>query len=293
MRPSLRVVMGGIALGLWSSSLVLLHGVGRALVLGAGAAVLLVEWVKLARERAEDRLGVQERIATARSLLARGICLEAHAAAMVAADMALTTATLARALELAAWSLLELGRPEEAREALRRVRPPRVVDVYCWAAVEDACGRADRAWFALDQARQAGSLAAEAIKLLIDLHVRWEEMDAACRVAREELRVLGPDDARLVLEAAFDARAFRGATELAAALFEATASLDDGIARAYGLVQLGLPERASATLARLVAVPAGWTPREETKNRLRELASRRELDASVASELGRIARGVS
>jgi hypothetical protein len=282
--------MGAIALGLWSAGLVLLHGVGRALILGAGGAVLLVEWVKLARERTEARLGVPERIRAASSLLARGLCLEAHAAAMVAADEARTTATRARALEIAAWSLYQLGRPGEARAALSRVRPARIVDVYCWAAVEDACGRADRAWFALDQARQTVGLGAEAIKLLIDLHVRWEDMDAACRVAREELGVLGPDDARLVLEAAFDARAWCGATELAAALFEATASPDDGIARAYGLVQLGVPERASVALARLVAVPAGWTPREETKNRLRELASRSQLHAGVASELGRIAR---
>jgi hypothetical protein len=266
---------------------VLLHGAGRALAFGAGLALLAVEWVRLARQRAEARLGVQERLASARSLLARGLSSEAHAEALIAANQARTMATRARALELAAWSLLELGRPREARAALSSVRPARTVDVYCWAAIEDACGRTDRAWFALDQARQKVRLGPEAVKILIDLHVRWQDMDAACRVAREELGVLGADDARLVLEAAFDVRAFRGATELAAALYEATASPDDGIARAYGLVHLGLPERASAALARLVAVPAGWIPREQTKARARELASRSELDAGVLATIAR------
>ena len=280
------LVSASVATSIAVFGLALLRSAGLTVVFGAAAFASTIAWIQRRRAEIEVRLGVPARLETARSLLAQERYLDALCVADAAVGDARTNATEARALELLAWSHLGLGRSGRAREALARVRPAGTVDPYTLAAVEAACDRADRAIAVLEGARRGPGLRSPAVKLLVDLHAR-KDLDRACRVAMDECGTLGPDDTRRVLEAAFDAGAFPAATGLAGKLWDVAASPDDGIAHAWGLVELGRESPAKAALAR-VAVSAGWRPRPETMSRLQALRARPDLDDGIPREVARI-----
>lgn len=221
------LISASAAAGIGVSGLLAFQSLGLALVFGAAAFVSFVEWSKRRRVEIEARLGLFEQLELAKALLAEGRTREAQSIAETVFQRARTQPMERAALELLAWSSVALGQPQKAREALQRGAPPHGVSTYCLAAIEDASGNSEQALRRLEGARQAKTLQADAIKLLIDIHARRGDLEYACQVALEGLRVLAPSDVRLVLNAAFADGSVVAATELARALAQDTHNPDD------------------------------------------------------------------
>jgi hypothetical protein len=142
----------------------------------------------------------------------------------------------------------------------------------------------------LERARRSDSLRAEGVKRLVDVYARRGRFDLVCRVAREEVRRLEPDDARRVVQAAVEAGAFTGAADIASALFVTLSAPDDGITLAYALAKGGQPQRAVEVLERVATLPAGAIGRG-AERLLSELGRQRPFDKVVPTLLTRTFTG--
>ena len=117
-----------------------------------------------------------------------------------------------------AWACLGDGRPRAAIKALAKVMPRQAVDPYTLAAVERASGEWDEAIRTLERARSGASLSREAARLLVDLYAERGDLERAFATTLDHLRVLGPDDARLVVRALEQAEDFPHAATLSQAI---------------------------------------------------------------------------
>jgi len=122
------------------------------------------------------------------------------------------------ALTMLAWACLGQGRPREASDALGKVLPAEAVDPYTLAAVQRACGERDRAIQTLERARDRIAIGRQAARLLIDLYAERGDLQRAFATTLDHLRVLGPEDARLVVDALEQADDFRNAAALREAI---------------------------------------------------------------------------
>jgi hypothetical protein len=131
------------------------------------------------------------------------------------------------ALTMLAWACLGQDQPRAAMAALDKIRPPEGRDPYTLAAVQRALGRIDDA---LQTLERAPSWSREAARLLVDLHAERGDLQRAFSTTLEHLRVLGLEDAKLVL------RAFERAhdVEHAIILSQAISAMGDPIAYGKG-----------------------------------------------------------
>jgi hypothetical protein len=119
-----------------------------------------------------------------------------------------------------------MGYPESAKAALERIDPPHELELYCYAAVQAACGDTRLAIQALEDSRSSRSLCCGGAKLLVDLYVRLNRLDRAVVAAIQTRQVLGADNCRIVLLAAREAGALTPAAALALSAIPDPPSID-------------------------------------------------------------------
>ncbi len=175
------------------------------------------------RKREEQALA---ELKTARELLAQGADAQAARAASDAVSHAKTSRTRCAALTVQAWATLGMGYAESARAVLERIDPPYELDLYCYAAVQAACGRSLLAIQALEDSRSSRSLCCGGAKLLVELYVRQNRLDRAVTAAIQTRQVLGAENCRIVLQAAREAGALSPEAALALSTIPVTPSLD-------------------------------------------------------------------
>jgi Zn-dependent protease len=211
-------IAASVAAGVAMTGFVVVRSAALAAVFGGVAAYSMMEWARRKREDEEARLGLPVRLRNAEALLAQGRPVQAQGLATGVLKAARSKKTRRKASELLAWCQLGQDRPERARQALIAAGPLPALDAHCRAAVEEACGHEEVAIEILERARQREGLGPDAVKRLVDLYARRGRFDLVCRVTRDEVRGLDPDDTRRVIDAAVAAGALEGAAELAAAL---------------------------------------------------------------------------
>jgi hypothetical protein len=203
-------------------------------------------------------------------------------AAQIASDVAARSRTARMrnaALTTLAWAGLAQGDLARARSALDRVEPRHALDLYCFAAVQSACGNPELAIRALELARNAGTLCREGAKLLVDLYVRQDRMDRAVASALVNRKILGLDNCRLVVKGACDAGAYGPAAAFAAELFEATCAPEDAAAWVRALAY----ERKPGTVPKALDEAVGRFRRLGKLAHARSLLLELRLDRSLPS----------
>jgi len=218
--------LGLLALGAASLGYGRLRLVGYAL-LAVGGVVAATLRSRRSTVGHELDLQAAAELKTAQLLIEQGD----HAAAAKAASSAVARATSSRtrnaALTTLAWAALGQGYGERANAALEQIEPRHALDLYCFAAVQSAIGKPEKAIEALELARSARSLTCDGAKMLVDLYVRQVGMDRAVVAALQSRQLLGAANCRLVIKAACEAGAFGPATTLATALFGSTSAPED------------------------------------------------------------------
>jgi hypothetical protein len=170
------------------------------------------------REELDARLGLGEDLVRARELMERGAYRQALNLSQRIAELSRSARTQCMALEIIAWCQLALDRPEDARDALSCLNGADVIDPYCYAAVEDACGHSLWALHIVERAARKRQLSREATLFRIDLYARLRGIEAACSLTLSQLGKLHLEDAERVLRFAHGAGSSRGALALARAL---------------------------------------------------------------------------
>ena len=216
-RATLLAVMWAFASALTVEALLVEKNALLVLLFGVAAGASAIAWVHQQRVDRELVLELPAQLITARALLGRGELEDARRLATRIGVRASTTATANAAWELVAWAELAQGLPERAYGSLSRIQPLSDVDDYALAAVTAALGRTREAIGLLERSMQH-TPRAEAIKLLIDLHVSRSDFVRACDTAQEWLELLAPADAQKVVQAAMLAGAREPAERLATEL---------------------------------------------------------------------------
>jgi hypothetical protein len=170
------------------------------------------------REAVDARLGLAEDLACARELMHRGAYRQALSSTEKVAELAQSARLQCMALEIIAWCQLALDRPQDARNALSCLNGADVIDPYCYAAVEDACGHSVWALHIVERAARKRQLSREATLFRIDLYARVRGIEAACALTLSQLGKLRLEDAERVLHFAHGACSSRSALALARAL---------------------------------------------------------------------------
>jgi len=287
-RASAVAISGALAFALAVQGLVL-HNALLFFVFGLAALVSWLRWLNLCQLQAETELDLPGGLARARQMLAEGELTSARQTAARVAAQARNRGTENAAWELLAWTELALDRPTHAAEALARVTPQYAADSYCIAAVEAASGCPSRAITVLEGALALGSLAPEALRMLIDLYAQGSGFERACAVAEAHLDMLGIDDARRVVEAAIEMSAEAPAARLACRIVQWTRTADDAVACAYCLAHSGDRGGARLILSRLAQTLRVAELRPTTWLRLRDLAAQRDLGDLIVPALERLA----
>jgi hypothetical protein len=210
-----------IAAAAAGAALTVLPSSGSALLFVGAVLVLLVAWIRSLRYTVRREL---LELGLARGRLERG---EDGAAWQMATDLARHAKSRRvrnGALTTVAWAALKEHRPERAKEALDHIRPEGEVDLYCFAAVEDALGKRTLAIQALEL---EVSPSCESAKLLVDLCASQDRFDRAVLAAMARRDALGIENCRRVAQAALEAWALQPAATLASALFEQTGAPED------------------------------------------------------------------
>jgi len=284
-RASALLVSGVCASVIAVEGLAVVRSAALAFLFGAAAVASWFSWAQQRRDEVERTLELPRKLEEARRLLASENADAARSLAIRVAQSARSNATANAAWEIAAWAALGLGRPEDAYRALQSIQPASAVSNYCWAAVEAERGQPQRAIALLERDQRGRSLNAEGAKLLIDLHARVGNLQAACNVGGSELERLEPDDVRRVIEVAFAWNAFASGAKLAEELFAVTGSPHDAVSQAYGLARMGDNKSARSILSKLVALISHRDVDTKTLSRLRELAARPDSSAVMDPEL--------
>ncbi len=195
-----------------------------ALVATTCGGSLVFARLRQERDAADARLGLADELARARELLERGAHRHALKVSHDVAEQAHSANVQLAALELVAWCELGMGRPQAARDALSWVSGSGTLDPYCVAAVEDACGESLWALHLVERAAKKRQLSREATLFRIDLYGRLRGVEAACKLALQQLPRLRAEDAERVLGFALAANA-EGDAVLALARAVATTKL--------------------------------------------------------------------
>jgi hypothetical protein len=219
-RHGVLVALCAVILGL---AVLCAASLGKAELRIPGFALLAVSGVTAAiflrrKERQEHDREAVAHLQTARERLEQGDPGGSMMAASKAASSATTPSTRNAALTTLAWGALGQGYLERAKAALNGIEPGHALDVYCFAAVESACGKPGLAIEALEIARTAGTLTCDGAKLLVDCYVQQCGIDRAVIAALQNREVLGAENCKTVMKAARDVGAHAAAATLASAL---------------------------------------------------------------------------
>lgn len=217
---SAKASIGVALLAFVVAALALCHGEAglTSLVATACGFALVFARLRQEREQVDARLGLDESILQARELMARGAHRQALNLAERVAELARSARLQRAALEIIAWCQLALDRPDNARNALSCVNGADVIDPYCYAAVEDACGHSLWALHIVERAARKQPLSREATLFRIDLYARLRGVEAACALTLSQLGKLRRQDAERVLNFAHSTGKSRAAQALALAL---------------------------------------------------------------------------
>ena len=189
-----------------------------ALIAVACGFALVFARLRQEREAVDARAGLPEDLARAGELMQRGAYRQALNVAQRVAELAQSARMQRAALEVIAWCQLALDRPQDARDALSCLNGADVIDPYCYAAVEDACGHSLWALHIVERAARKRQLSREATLFRIDLYARLRGIEAACALTLSQLGRLRLEDAERVLLFAHRAGKSRAALALASAL---------------------------------------------------------------------------
>jgi len=202
------------------AALALCHGQAglTALVATICGFALVFARLRQEREAVDVGLGLPDDLARARELLGRGAYRQALNLTQRVAELAQSARMQCAALEIIAWCQLALDRPEAARNALSCLNGADVIDPYCYAAVEDACGHSLWALHIVERAARKRQLSREATLFRIDLYARLRGIEAACTLTLSQLGRLRLEDAERVLHFARNTGSSRAALALATAL---------------------------------------------------------------------------
>ena len=170
-----------------------------ALVAVACGFALIIARLRQEREEEDARQGLAEKLAQAQQLLNRGAVREALRLSQDVAELAQSARLQRAALELVAWCELGLDRPQAARNALSCLASAGVLDPYCYAAVEDACGDSLWALHIVEREAKRRELSREATLFRIDLYARLRGIEAACALTLQQLSRLRLEDVERVL----------------------------------------------------------------------------------------------
>lgn len=192
-------------------------GFAALVALACGFSLLLAR-LRQEREAEDLRNGLLEDLGRARELLERGAYRHALGLTQRVAELAKSARLQCCALEIIAWCQLALDRPEAARNALSCLNGADVIDPYCYAAVEDACGHSLWALHIVERAARKRQLSREATLFRIDLYARLRGIEAACALTLSQLGKLRLEDAERVLDFARGAGSSRAVMALASAL---------------------------------------------------------------------------
>jgi hypothetical protein len=249
-----------------------LRSAGIALLLLSVAAWVLA-WTRAVRAAEQ---GEARKLLAARALLARGESTGAGRMASQVAAGARTRRVRNEALTTVAWAEVAKGHPERAKEALARIQPPHHIDLYCFAAVEDAIGKRVLAIQALEL---EGSLGCEGAKFLVELHARQGRFDRAVTAAMARREVLGVDNCRRIVESCFEAWALGPAATLASALFGDTGACEDAAA----LIRALAHKRDFGEVDRAVDDVLGRLGKQGRLSEARVMLSRLRVDRTLPS----------
>ena len=221
-RDSEKASIGVALLAFAVAALALCHGEAglTALVAAACGFALVLARLRQEREAVDQARGLPDDLARARELFERGAHREALNLGQRVAELAQSARVQRAALEIIAWSQLALDRPEDARDALSCLNGADVIDPYCYAAVEDACGHSLWALHIVERAARRHPLSREATLFRIDLYARLRGIEAACALTLSQLGRMRLEDAQRVLHFAHGAGSSRAALALASALGE-------------------------------------------------------------------------
>jgi len=192
-------------------------GLAAVIALICGFALIFARLLR-EREAADARFGLADEVARAKALMQRGAYRQALNVTQRVAEQAQSARMQSSALELIAWCQLALDRPRDARAALSCVGSAEMIDPYCYAAVEDACGHSSWALHIVERAARKRQLSREATLFRIDLYARLRGIEAACALTLSQLGRLRLEDAERVLRFAHGAGHERAAVALARAL---------------------------------------------------------------------------
>lgn len=192
--------LAGLAFAVAAFALFHGHTAVIALVLMTCGFALVLTRLRQERDAADARLGLLDEAARVRELLGRGAHRHALAVAHRVAELAQSARLQHTAVELVAWCELGLNRPQAARDALSWLSGSSLLDPYCCAAVEDACGQSRWALHILERAARRQALSREATLFRIELYARLRGLEAACALAVQKLAQLSPADAESLVQ---------------------------------------------------------------------------------------------
>ena len=163
---------------------------------GAGIALAL-GWARRHRRRAELLVGTQ--IAAAKALLEEGRSTAAWNGACAAANAA-TDLKLRRLRNAALAVMVRVSLDERnyrsARQLFARMGPPRMVDPFLEATIENADGHPDRAREALERGRSRPAFGPAAARLLVEMYADTDDLNRAVELAIDRVDLLKVQELR-------------------------------------------------------------------------------------------------
>ncbi len=148
----------------------------------------------------DGRSGATNAAAEAEAWLRAGNPVRAATVAKAALSQAHSVRLRMRLYKALAWAGIGREDPVQAHVALLQL-PAEAVDLHLLAAYLSACGRRQEALSLLEEARSNGQRAPETTRLLIDLLIDAERMQAALAVALEDWHLLGNEDQEVLARA--------------------------------------------------------------------------------------------
>lgn len=230
-----------------------------------------------------------DELAVCRAHLEHGEEAAARRMSMDLAERAKLSRVRNGALTTVAWAALKEGKPERAKEALDHIRPEHQLDLYCFAAVEDALGKRKLAIEALEL--EASPNRASAM-FLVDLYAIQGRYDRAVTAALARRKVLGVDDCRKIVDAAIGAWALPPAVSLAGALFQETSAPEDAGALVRALAHQRHFDEVERTTDAIVSRLRSQGRLPAARQLLRDLCTDSTLPSGACREIAGKLRGL-
>jgi hypothetical protein len=271
--------------GVAAASFAIFRSAGLSFFVAAVMGILAA-WLDGLLDTARRQMG---ELAVCRAHLQQGEDAAARRMFLDLAERAKVSRVRNGALTMAAWAALKEGQPERAKEALDHIRPEHQIDLYCFAAVEDALGKPKLAIEALELEVSPNC---EAAMFLVDLYVLQGRFDRAVMAATARRKVLGIDNCRKIVDAAIGAWALPPAASLAGTLFQETGAPEDAGALVRALAHQRQFDEVDRTTDEIVSWMRSHGKLSEARRLLSDLSSDRTLPSGACRKLAGKLRGL-